>query len=125
MHGMKSAEIIKVLDIPEKMMKDAWSELKFTKLGDHMAHVAYEDQGRSGNVIFYREDVMLRFWYEFGGGLTLAFIDAPKVENWTSVTGLPLEDRLPILNFIGERVIEDQATGYKYRIEDDAIVITL
>ena len=66
---------------------------------------------------------MLRFGYEFGGGLTLAFIDVPKAENWTNVTGLPIEDRLPILNFIGELVIEDQATGYKYKIEDDAIVI--
>ncbi len=123
MHGMKSAEIMTVLAIPPKMMQDAWTELKFTKLGDHVAHVAYEDQGRAGNVIFYREDVMLRFWYEFGGGLTLAFINVPKAENWTKETGLPAEDRMPILNFIGERVIRDQASGYRYRIEDDAIVI--
>ena len=123
MHGMKSTEIMSALDISPAMMTDAWFDLKFTKLGDHVAHVAYEDKGRSGNVIFYREDVMLKFWYEFGGGTTLAFIDVPKEELWTKETGLPLEDRLPILNFIGERVVRDQATGYKYEITEDAINI--
>ncbi|HZV71189.1 MAG TPA: hypothetical protein VFG10_16660 [Saprospiraceae bacterium] len=126
MHGMKSVDIMAALDVSEKMIAEAWGDLGFSKLGtNHVANVAYEDQGRAGNVIFYREDVKLKFWYEFGGGLSLAFIDVPKEEHWTSETGLPLEDRLPILNFIGERVIRDQATGYRYEIKEDAINITL
>jgi hypothetical protein len=123
MDGSKSSYIMSLLEIPETMIQDAKSELGFTKLGNHLAHVTYENQGRAGNVIFYRDDVKLSFWYEFAGGNTLAFIDVPREENWLAVTGLPLEDRLPILNFIGKRVIRDQATGYRYEIRDDAIYI--
>ena len=123
LHGMKTQEIISLLDIPKKRMDDALAELGFLKLGNHPAHVAYENQGRAGNVVFYRDSVVLRFWYEFGGGNTLAFIDIPKAENWTAITGLPLEDRLPILNFIGECVIRDQAPGYRYEITKNSINI--
>lgn len=126
MHGMKSTDMMAVLDIPQKMIAEAWTDLGFSKLGDnHIGHVAYEDQGRAGNVIFYREDTMLKFWYEFGGGLALAFINVPAVEHWTTETKLPVEDRLPILNFIGERVIRDKAEGYKFVIKKDSITITL
>jgi hypothetical protein len=124
--GMSSNDIKVQLEISDKMMVDLWTNIGFSKLGKlHIGHVGYEDQGRAGNVIFYREDIMLKFWYEFGGGLSLAFINVPKAENWKAETGLPLDDRLPILNFIGERVIRDKAEGYKYEIQDDAINITL
>ncbi len=124
--GMSSNDIMEQLEVSDKMMADLWKNIGFSKLGKtHVAHVAYEEQGRAGNVIFYREDIMLKFWYEFGGGLSLAFINVPKAENWKAETGLPLDDRLPILNFIGERVIRDKAEGYKYEILDDSINITL
>jgi hypothetical protein len=124
--GISSNVIREQLEISAQMMADLWFNIGFSKLGElHVAHVGYEDQGRSGNVIFYREDVMLKFWYEFGGGLSLAFINVPKAENWKAETGLPLDDRLPILNFIGERVVRDKAEGYNYEIQDDAINITL
>ncbi|MEP6793984.1 MAG: hypothetical protein ABJB16_06640 [Saprospiraceae bacterium] len=124
--GMSSNDIKVQLEVTDKMMVDAWMNIGFTKLGDkHIAHVGYEDQEHAGNVIFYREDIVLKFSYKFGGGLSLAFINVPKAENWKAETGLPLDDRLPILNFIGERVIRDKAEGHKYEIQDDAIHITL
>ncbi len=124
--GMSSNAIMKELEVPAKMMADAWNTIGFTKLGKaHVGHVAYEEEDRAGNVIFYREDIMLKFWYEFGDGLSLAFIKVPNSGNWKAETGLPLDDRLPILNFIGERVIRDKADGYNYEIQDDSINITL
>ncbi|MGB4848493.1 MAG: hypothetical protein WBP41_11275 [Saprospiraceae bacterium] len=126
LYGMSSNDIMKQLEVPAKMMADAWNNIGFTKLGKmHVGHVAYEEEDRAGNVIFYREDIMLKFRYEFGDGLSLAFINVPKADNWKAETGLPLDDRLPILNFIGERVIRDKTEGYKYEIQDDAINITL
>jgi len=122
-NGLESVKIMKLFEIERSIIADAWFELGFDKLGNHVANVGYEEQGRSGNVVFYREDINLRFWYEFGTGLTLAFIDVPKEENWTSITGLPLEDRLPILNFIGERVVRDRAPGYRFEIKEDSIKI--
>ncbi|MBK9981696.1 MAG: hypothetical protein IPP15_04610 [Saprospiraceae bacterium] len=124
--GMSSNDIMKELEVPAKMMADAWNNIGFAPLGKtHVGHVAYEEEDRAGNVIFYREDIMLKFGYEFRDGLSLAFINVPKAEKWKAETGLPLDDRLPILNFIGERVIRDKAEGYKYEIQDDAINITL
>ncbi|MEO6131683.1 MAG: hypothetical protein ABIQ02_07535 [Saprospiraceae bacterium] len=125
LHGMKPVDIMAVLDVSQKMIAQAWDEVGFSKLGGHIAHVAYEDQGRAGKVIFYREDVMLKFWYEFGGGLSLAFVNVPTAQNWTTETHLPVEDRLPILNFIGARILRDQANGYRYEIKDSEINITL
>ncbi len=123
--GRTSVEVFKWLGISEKMMTDVWFELGFSKLGDHVAHVGYEGNVRSGYVIFYRDDSMLKFPYEMGAGTTLSIIDVPAEENWTSSTKLPLEDRLPILQFIGERVVRDQATGYHYIIHKDSINIIL
>ncbi|HUR30716.1 MAG TPA: hypothetical protein VMZ69_04745 [Saprospiraceae bacterium] len=123
--GRSAIEIYRWLEIPEKMMVDAWTELGFEPLGDHVANVSYVDQGKTGDVIFYRDDIVLRFQREFSGGLTLATIEIPSEESWLADTGLPLEERIPILEFIGQRIIRDQAAGYKYIIKEDSIVITL
>ena len=123
--GRTAVEVFKWLGISEKMMTDVWFELGFSKLGDHVAHVGYEGNVRAGYVIFYRDDIMLKFPNEMGAGTTLSIINVPTEEHWTSITKLPLEDRLPILEFIGERVVRDQATGYKYVIHKDSINIVL
>ena len=122
--GCTATQIYKWLKIPQKMLADAWMELGFEPLVNHVANVGYVDQGRAGEVIFYREDVVLRFPYEFGGGNTLAIIYVPKAENWQSETGLLPDERKPILEFIAQRVIRDQAQGYRYVIADDTIEIS-
>jgi hypothetical protein len=122
--GKKTDEILSLLDIPAPLVLQAQTEIGFTKLGTHLAHVAYEEQGRAGDIIFYRDDIMLRFWYEFAGGNTLAFVDVPTPEKWTAVTGLPVTDRLPVLQFIGERIIRDRAPGYHFEIKDSEITIS-
>lgn len=125
MDGHLPPQIYKWLQIPNQMMADAWFELGFEKLGQHVAHIGYESQGRAGNVILYREDRVVKFAYEFAGGLALAIIYIPTLEKWVETTGFALEERDEILNFIGKRVLRDQAAGYNYYIEKDAIIITL
>lgn len=121
--GRLAKEIYAWLKIPQQMLADAWMELGFEPLNGHVVNVGYDDQGRTGYVIFYREDKVLRFEYEFGGGETLAIVYIPTEENWTSVTGLPLEDRMPVLEFTSQRIIRDQAQGYQYIIYPDTILI--
>jgi hypothetical protein len=87
--------------------------------------VAYEDHGRSGFVIFYRDDLMLRFPYEFGGGQVIAIIDIPTPGDWNKSTGLSAEERMPVLEFIAQRVIRDQANGYSFIINDTSLTITV
>lgn len=112
------------LELDPKVLADIWMDIGFEALGDqHIAHVAYEDRGSTGTVIFYREDLSLRFEREFGGGTTLAIIHIPTPETWEYQTRLALDQRMPILEFVAKRIIRDQATDYQYLIGDDTILI--
>lgn len=121
--GRLAAEIYKWLEIPQQMLADAWMELGFEPFNGHVANVGYDDKGRAGDVIFYREDKVLRFPYEFGGGETLAIVYIPTEEDWILKTGLSLEDRTTVFEFVAKRIIRDQAQGYQYVINPDTIII--
>ena len=113
------------LELAPKLLADVWFDLGFEALDDrHIAHVAYEGEGRAGDVVFYRNDITIHFPYEFSGGDTLATVDVPTVENWEKQTGLPLSDRDIILEFVAKRVIRDQAPKCKYLMHPDHILIT-
>lgn len=121
--GRAAKDIYKWLKVPEEMMAAAWMELGYTPLGNHVGNVRYINEGRGGVVIFYREDVVLQFPYEFASGNALATVEIPTENNWEKITSLPLEDRIPTLEFIAQRIIRDQAEGYEFEIKDDAIII--
>jgi hypothetical protein len=112
------------LELTPKMMADAWMYLGFEKLDDdHVGHVGYESSGRSGHVIFYREDRTARFPFEFAGGTTLAYITIPEVATWEQETGFSSKERKGILEFVAKRVIRDQASKCKYKITSNSIDI--
>ncbi|NUO01432.1 MAG: hypothetical protein HUU01_12555 [Saprospiraceae bacterium] len=98
-------------------------KVKWHKMNTSYARVTYEDQGRGGYVVFQMDSTICRFWYEFGSGSTLVFIDVPAEAQWESHTKIPLADRDEVLNFIGRRAIADKAPGYRYRIEATSVVI--
>ena len=112
------------LDLPAKVLADAWFYIGFEKLDElHVGHVAYDSKNRSGTVYFYRNDLTLRFPFEFAGRDSLAVIEIPSAENWEKETGLPVTDRMPILEFVATRVIRDQAQKCYYKITDTTIDI--
>jgi S-adenosylmethionine/arginine decarboxylase-like enzyme len=119
-----SDKLKSALELPPKILADAWHYIGFDKLDDiHVAHVAYNSQGRSGTVIFYRNDLTLHFPFEFGSGDTLAMIEVPTPENWEKETKTSLADRMVILEFIARRVIRDQASDCNYLIGPAEILI--
>lgn len=114
----------RILDIPAKILADVWFKLGFDKLSEsHVANVRYENEGRTGYVIFYRNDLTARFYYEFGGGDTVAIITIPTPDRWEAETKMPLSDRQTVLEFIAKRVIRDQAQGCKYFIGESDILV--
>ena len=114
------------LELTPELLTEAWMDLGFDKLGEqHIGNVGYENYGKAGFVIFYREDLSIRFPFAFGDGLTLAIIDIPSPEQWENKTRTTLDDRNVILEFVANRVLRDQAEGYHHRITDDAIYIEL
>jgi len=79
--------------------------------------VTYASNGRSGKVIYESPETTFALYYEFGGGDVVACIDVPNPQNWEKHTGLPVERREEILNFIGQRVVQDQTSGGSFKIE--------
>lgn len=122
--GIPSFQLKKILEISSELLADAWMDLNFVPLDEyHIAMVRYEENGRSGNVIFYGEDRVVKFWYEFGGGDTLVYVNIPNADTWTTTTGFPVEQRNQILEFVAKDIIRVKAKGYQYEIGDTSIRI--
>lgn len=77
----------------------------------------YEQDGRCGRVHFESARSRFEMYWEFGGGQTLAVIDVPSPEEWVSRTGLPLNERAAVLQFVATRVIRDQTSTARNRYE--------
>lgn len=121
--GCSSQEVKLWLDVSDEMIAHAFTYLKFDKLGDRMANVYYDNQGRVGDVYFNWDGLVLKFPYEFGGGNMLASIEVPSPREWESKTNIPLEQRIMVLEFIAKRVLRDQAPNHLFEITDDNIRI--
>lgn len=114
----------RILDLPAKILADVWFKLGFDKMDEnHVAHVGYVNEGRTGYVIFYRNDLTTRFYFEFGGGHTVAIISIPAPDKWEAATKIPIADRQSVLEFVASRVVRDQAAGCKYFIGETDILI--
>lgn len=121
--GHGSEHVKRWLDIEQDIIDHAWKRLGFEMLDGKAATVQYESQGRSGYVYFNWDGAVIRMYYEFGGGNTLATIDIPPVEKWEKETGFPLDKRDAVLAFIAKRIIRDQAQDHIFEIKDNYIRI--
>jgi hypothetical protein len=121
--GLPSPEVKRWLEVSDEMIAHAFIYLKFELLGDRMANVYYDNKGKAGDVYFNWDGIVLKFPFEFGGGNVLAIIDVPSPEHWVAKTGLPVDQRNQVLDFIAQRVIRDQAPNHLYEITDDYINI--
>jgi hypothetical protein len=72
------------------------------------AKLAYTQSGRSGTIRFESAEAQFELWWEFAGSDAVALVGIPAEEEWEAHTGLPLEKRLPVLQFIGRQVVADQ-----------------
>lgn len=120
-----SDRLRRILKIPAQVIADIWFHMGFEKIDDqHIGHVAYEQDGRSGYVVFLRNDLTARFYFEFAGGDMLAVISIPAEDQWEQQTGIPLADRKTVLEFVAGRVVRDQAPKGKYFIGEKDILIS-
>jgi hypothetical protein len=124
------SEVASLLDLPEGIVMTIAENVGMVRHEETESNIVSlmwleeQSQGRGGNIIFHWGEITCRFWWEFGIGDTLAFIDVPKAEMWEAATGIPLERRDIALHFIGKKLAADRGLGSKkYRLEADAIVI--
>ena len=122
--GMGVVDVTALLDLPGKTVEEIAETLRIqTIIGSLTMRITYEDQGRGGYINVHFGETTNRWWWEFGGGTTLAIIDIPTAANWEAETKIPVERRTHLLELIAQQVIRDKAEGYRYRIDDNAIVI--
>jgi len=121
--GLPSPEVKRWLDVSDEVIAHAHTYLKFKLLGDKMAKVYFDNQGRAGDVYFNWDGAVIKFPFEFAGGNALATIDIPTTEYWVKKTGFPVEQRMMVLEFVAKEVIRSQAPDHKYEITADTIRI--
>jgi hypothetical protein len=83
--------------------------------------VGYINKGRYGYVVYKDAHSELSLSFEFGGRNCVAIIFVPTVDEWEKTTKRPLADREPILKFIAEQAIKDQAPNCTYVLSDNSI----
>jgi hypothetical protein len=85
--------------------------------------IRFQDYGRGGTVYYESEESNFNMWWEMGIN-ALAIVDVPTPDNWVARTGLPLERRDEILNFIGEEIVAKQTTrGGSFIVGENVLTI--
>lgn len=88
-----------------------------------MKRVIYSQSGRGGTITYQDGETDIPLDWEFGGGNCVVIIFVPTEAQWEKATGLPLSERLPVLEFVAQQVIRDQAPSCRYEISDPWIEI--
>lgn len=84
----------------------------------------FSPDSSGGEMEYESEEGNFKMEYEFGSGNAIAIINLPGVENWHTQTGLSLERRAAVLNFIGEKALEKQANGIgTFTLEGNIMII--
>ena len=58
------------------------------------------EQGSAGVIHYIEGDIDISFDYEFGTGNCIVYIFIPTEAEWKEVTGLPIEQRKKIIEFV-------------------------
>jgi len=112
------------------MKIDFWSVLKqlFVQKddGDTGSHrnISFENNGRSGYVIYCEGLTSFKLYTEIGGKNCIFYIVIPSKERWKTYTGCSLDKRDEILKFISDECLKQQTTSQEayYEIEAESIV---
>lgn len=107
------------------VIPDADLELRARVQGDLVRRfgrrLEYTGTYRAGSVIYLDGTYRIEFYNEMCGGGVHAAIDIPTADAWEAATGAPLTLREEIVSFVAERVQQEQASTWRYRITDRSI----
>lgn len=86
--------------------------------------VDYINQGRGGTIVYTDDAGTFKLSFEFGGGDCVVIIFVPTPANWTKETNRSLGERKPVLSYIAEQCIRDQAPHCNFQLSDNWIEIS-
>lgn len=80
------------------------------------AQFSISQDGRGGNIVATTADGIHTFWWEFGGGDCIAFIDVPDESQWMQIPALAALPRAQFLENMARVVGNRQCPGASYRV---------
>lgn len=128
-YGLPPGEVAALLDAPDQMVEEIARRVGYTRVtvddSDATSHakVGYENHGRGGYMRLTWGEYQCRFWFEIAARPALLLIEIPTEDKWTAETGIPVEQRPQVLQYLGERMVADQMPSHRFRIEYAAVVI--
>jgi hypothetical protein len=84
-------------------------------------HLEYDGNYRAGTITYVDGPVRIAFPHEMGGGGCKFVIDLPSAAAWEAATGTALSERDQIVRFVADRVQRDQASRWRYEIDERTI----
>jgi cation transport regulator ChaB len=121
--GKPVSKIMQWLDVEEEDIEKYQEILKREKAAKAKPALHYTQDGRGGKVIYTEGETTLEFDWEFAGGNGVAIIFVPQNKYWEAQTGIPLEERMEILEFVGQQAVKDKAPECIYEISDGFVEI--
>ncbi len=122
--GKPNSEIMAWLGVEEDFVDKFYKENRTQRaVPAGSPKIRFQDYGRGGTVYYESEESNFQMWWEMGFN-ALAIVDVPTPDNWVSRTGLPIERRAEILNFIGEEIVAQQTIrGGSFIVGENVLTI--
>lgn len=121
--GAAPEEIIRWLDAPAEMVARIETQMAVRRQQEGGARVEFVDQGRGGSIFYVKGKLRVLFGWEFATGRSFMHIDVPRESEWEKSTGLPLSERMAVLELLAQAVCNAQLTSKGYVIHDAHIEI--
>ncbi|MDZ4711106.1 MAG: hypothetical protein SGI89_02130 [bacterium] len=86
-----------------------------------MIKLEFIEEGRSGYVIYRGAEIKLELYFEFGSNNCVVIIHIPSAKDWKAETGLPINERLNVLNSIARQVISDRVPHGYFSISENLL----
>jgi hypothetical protein len=112
---MASSGFLSVLGFVRRLLGSTATRTTVDGSPDPGARLTYGSDGRSGRVQYQSPRAKFTMYYEFGGGDCVATVDLPSPATWERQTGLPLDQRDAVIDWIGRQIVRDQISSGRGR----------
>lgn len=86
-------------------------------------NVAIEERGRYGNIDYREAGGVIRLFWEFGGGDTIAIIAGPLPDEWESAYPWAKGRMREILHRVGGEVVRLRAPSCRFELDEQRATI--
>jgi hypothetical protein len=90
-----------------------------------LKRVEITQDGRGGSIYYQEDDRRLTFYWEFGGGDTIALLFGPASVHWAAAAPWGVERQQEIFEFVASDVARQKVPGGRWKIDLDSGTIEI